>query len=126
MIVDIGETVGVIGGIAGLIVLFTGALVYVKGSWSKARLDAMAKDIETYKSREELHEKEMTDCKHRIETLEEKVETLTEENSVLREAVTQRAAVEELRQVQASQHHELMAMFEQLLIAVNRIGEVKT
>jgi predicted nucleic acid-binding Zn-ribbon protein len=113
--------VGVAGIVITAVALLAGAFVYVRGSWSKARLEAMSRDIETYKSREDLHEREMKDCLGRVAHLEEKVETLTEENKVLKEAVTQRAAVEELRRVQAEQHHDLMGMFEQLLIAINRL-----
>ena len=116
------ELVTVIGTICGVLVLLGSALVIVRGSYSKARMEALAQDINIYKGREELHEREMADCRERIQLLEVKVEHLSEENQVLRETATQKAAVSALASESAARHNDLMRMFEQLLIAIEKLG----
>lgn len=112
-----------IAGIVITILLALGAaLVIFRGAYAKARIDALVRDVEIYQNRESLHDREMTDCRERITVLETKVGHLTEENAVLVETATQKAEVGRLTTLMREQHEDMMAMFEQMLIAIGKLG----
>lgn len=111
-----GLAIGV--AIIAILTAFAVALVIFRGSYSKAKIEALIRDVDIYKNREDLHEREMVDCKERIALLEEKVSHLEGENALLREEVTQKARVEELARDTREMHIDNMAMNEQILIAI--------
>jgi hypothetical protein len=110
----LGDWVGLLGGIAGLIVLLTGSLVYVRGSYNKSLIEALRKDIGDYQAREHTHDREMAECQGIIARHEAEIGTLKSENVVLREAVTQRAAVDVLADTAERHHTEMMNALEMI------------
>lgn len=118
---NLQEWVGILGGLAGLAVLAGGILVFLKGSYNKARIEALRQDLSDYKNREEArakehaedlarHERERTDDLHRMEKLETEVKHLSTENSMLRDMVTQRADVALVADQLGSHHQQTIAV----------------
>lgn len=97
--------VAVVGGILGITAGLGGLVVWFKGSYNKARYEALKEDVEAYARREERHEKEMTECQGQVAVLTARVQHLEEENLMLKELSTQRAAVDSL----AVEVHALVA-----------------
>lgn len=118
--VDLGNLLGIIGGIAGIIVLFTGALVFVRGSYNKARIEALRADIADYKSREESHDREIGECNHKIGNLQQRCDHLESENITLRDLVTQRAAVEGLAAALTEHHRESLEAWKAIQVAIEK------
>lgn len=114
---EAGAWLGLVVGSVVVIAAVIGALVFVRGSWSRAQIEKMKSDIETYEKREELHAKEMRDVQEQLAQCVAKLEAKETENLILREAATQRAAVEELRT-------EVTALLDALLKAVDRLGNL--
>lgn len=95
---NFGSIVGIIGGVCGILVLLTGALVFAKGSFSKARIEALRDDNEDLRSRvSDLEKKEALQHKD--------IERLQGENELLKEMVTQRAQVDAVVSL-LNMHHE--------------------
>lgn len=95
---DFNEVVGLIGGLCGILVLLMGAFVYAKGTYSKARIEALREDN--------------ADLRDRVNDLEKKEVLLTKdvvklqgENELLKGLVTQRAQVDTLLEA-LNQYHE--------------------
>ncbi len=86
----------IVGGLFGIVAVIGGALVVFRGSYNKARIEALRADVDDYARREQRHEQQRIEDRGKIETLEAKVTALENENNMLRELATQRAAVSEL------------------------------
>ncbi len=105
----------VVGGLLGLTAAAGGLAVWFKGSYTKARIEALRSDITDYERREVVHEKDMLEAQGKISALEIKVAKLEEERDMLRELATQRAAVAELASevrdliVVLKEHHDASA-----------------
>jgi cell division protein FtsB len=82
-----GSALGIIGGVLSIVLLLGGVLVFFKGSYSRARIEALRADVSDYKNREEVLVK-------RVTALESEVAHLKSENGILRDMVTQRAEVD--------------------------------
>lgn len=116
----IGDVLGIIGGVAGLIVLFTGALVFMRGSYNKARIEALRQDIADYRQREDSRERDIQACNLKIEHLTSKANHLESENTSLRELVTQRAAVENLAKSLNRHHAESLEAWKEIRDAIEK------
>lgn len=104
------DSVAVAGGILGIIVFLGGLAAYFTGSYNKARIDALRQDLVDAANREEQHEKDRLADSIRIEALEREVEHLKQENDILRELATQRAATEALKQSMDTMANEMRKM----------------
>src|SRR5687768_12560391 len=90
------QALAVIGTALGLIVLLTGVYFFIKGSYNKARIEALRSDNDDMRAR-------LADClqgKQEAITARDRYHSernsLREEVATLRETVTQRAEVHEL------------------------------
>lgn len=113
---DFGQWVGVIGGLAALLVLFIGALVYVRGSYSKAKIEALRADNDDLRKKigdlsrdleDERNERRREGELHRLQLTEmdDKLSHALAQNSMLADMITQRANVEAIHD-QIDAHHK--------------------
>lgn len=116
MSVSIPEWLGVIGGVLSLCLLLGAVLAIVRGSYNKARITALREDNEDLRHRvgyldgelERHKESErQKDERHTLEkeAVEARLQRVEEENSLLRDMVTQRAQVEAVEEA-VRDHHE--------------------
>ena len=117
------DWVTLIGGVAGLIVLGTGAVLFIKGSYNKARIEALRADIADYKQREDSHDRDMADCKNEVEILRTRNEHLHDEVELLREMVTQRADVEAVMKALDTHHVQTIKALGAIKDAIVEGGE---
>jgi predicted nuclease with TOPRIM domain len=103
-----GQWLGVIGGVAGIIVLLTSAWVFMRGSYSKARIEELSRANRDLRDRVGDLEGERKADKAQIDNLDRKVGELSNENRLLADMVTQRAAVEKLSDLLNVHHEESM------------------
>lgn len=110
----------VLGIIVALIVI-SGAVfavvVFVRGSYGAARINALREDNVDLRARVDDGDKELLKCKGREDILEARVLALERENAILTEMVTKAADVESVRRRQDDYHQEIMAMLERVLVA---------
>lgn len=102
---SINEVLGAVAAAVGLLILIGGALALVRGSYNKARIQALREDVGDYIRRLDDCEERCSQAEHREEALELKVDHLKSENSLLTQLVTQRADVDKVLTL-LSQHHE--------------------
>lgn len=116
-----GTLTAVLGAIAAIIVI-TGAVVavvvFVRGSYGAARINALREDNTDLRARVDDSDKALLKCKAREETLEARIEALERENEFLNGMVTKAADVDALRRRQDEYYQEVMAMLERILIAL--------
>lgn len=117
----VSEWVGLIGGIAGIAVLLTSAFVFTKGSYNKARIEALRDDNNDLRARVEDLEGDLERSKTKEAVLEAKVNSLVNENQLLTALVTQRAQVEELTGVLSNHHREAMMAWSEIKEALARL-----
>lgn len=91
-----GTFIEVVGAILALLILIGGAFALVRGSFNKARADKLREDLDDADRRLGVTEHDLQLEKGKTATLEAKVEGQEREIAMLREMVTQRAAVENL------------------------------
>jgi predicted nuclease with TOPRIM domain len=123
MVQGLQQTLGVIGSLLALIVLLTGVYFFIKGSYNKARIEALRQDAD--------------DLRHRLnDLLAEKQESITtrdryhaernhlrDEVATLRDMVTQRAEVHELTEMMAEHHTESMQAWSTIAQAIARMAK---
>src|SRR5690349_2480241 len=104
--------------IIGLLILIGGAIALVRGSYNKARIQALREDNDDLRAR-------LNDCDKKIsehvaaETLlEQKVDHLTSENVMLTQMVTQRANVDEVITLLNVHHVQSMEYWERMTTAM--------
>jgi len=93
-------------------------VVFVRGSYGAARINALREDNTDLRARVDDSDKELLKCKGREEALEARVIALERENEFLNGMVTKAADVESLRRRQDEYYQELTAMLERILIAL--------
>jgi hypothetical protein len=108
MEIDLSSAVGLVGGMAGLAVLCGGILVFFKGAYNKARIEALRQDVQDYANRDAARQEEHRDDQARIAKLESNVQHLTTENGMLRDLVTQRVEIQQLGGLLTEHHQEAM------------------
>lgn len=114
-----GRLLDVAGGIFGIIVILGGVIVFLRGSYNKARIDALRQDVQDYKNREEVREEERREDRLRIDRLQAQVDHLETENGMLRELVTSRAQVEELGVLLNDHHYEAVKVWGEIKEAIS-------
>lgn len=93
---DIQGVLGVVGAIVSITVLAGGIVVFFKGSYNKARIEALRQDLADEKSRNETMRRQVEEDHAAMLVMEGDIGHLKDENVMLREMVTQRAEVERL------------------------------
>jgi septal ring factor EnvC (AmiA/AmiB activator) len=91
--------------VIGLLTIIGGALVLIKGSYSKARIQALREDNEDLRNRVADGEQETIRLKAGVAELKIEVDRERSENQLLRQMVTQRANVDEVLDI-LNQHHD--------------------
>lgn len=104
MDVNLPEWLGVIGAVLSIALALGAALALVKGSYNRARIQALREDNDDLRARVGDLDSELERRKLREETMEAKVNKVDSENQLLRELVTQRADVERVEEA-VREHH---------------------
>lgn len=116
-----GTLTTVLGVITAIIVIVgavAGVVVFVRGSYGAARMNALREDNTDLRARVDDGDKELLRLKGKEAALEARVEALERENEFLNGMVTKAADVESLRRRQDEYYQELMAVLERVLIAL--------
>lgn len=104
---DVPGWLSVLLTLVGLAIAFGVVVVAFRGSFNKARLEALREDLQDAKNREDQHDKDMADLisrhdrevselQHRCSSLESEVKSLRNQNDYLKELALQKAAVDDL------------------------------
>jgi chromosome segregation ATPase len=122
----ISEAVQVIGAIIGLLIMVGGGLALVRGSYNKARIQALREDNDDLRKRVDDMDREAERERSKVKTLTDKVTHLENENTLLTSLVTQRADVDtvltELRDLQRKAEAHWARMSDAMEKLVNRSG----
>jgi len=105
---DLQGVFGIVGGVISIVVLLGGLLVFFKGSYNKARIEALRQDLFDEKGRNDSLRKQVDEDHKKITLMEGDIDHLKAENSMLKEMVTQRAEVERLTGLFMDSISELM------------------
>lgn len=101
-----------------LLVLVGGAAALIRGSYNRARVDALREDNSDLRARVADIDHELERQKSKAEQLDAKVSNLKSENDLLRDMVTQRANVEAIGDVLDFHHKESMEAWEKICKAI--------
>ena len=123
---DMPQSVNLAVATIALLVGLGGALALVRGSYNKARIEALRGDNSDLRERNKDVELENERLKREIETerehhklrikqLEESNEHLEDEKKILMELVTQRAEVDEVLQTLNNHHDQAMGKFDSMI-----------
>jgi chromosome segregation ATPase len=91
--------------VIGLLILVGGAIALVRGSYNKARIQALREDNDDLRARLDDCDKKINDHEQRETIMDGKIEHLQSENYILTQMITQRANVAEV--VELLQEHHL-------------------
>jgi phage I-like protein len=105
---NVAEWIGIIGGAAGLAVLLGAAYIGFKGSYNKARIEALRGDLADANVRLDAERDSRMKDEGRIDKLESEVRHLSSENELLRDLVTQRADVAAIATALSAHHDEAL------------------
>lgn len=119
------DIIAAVSAVIGLLILIGGGIALIKGSYNKARIEALHQDITAYQNRTEAlegdlerqtlkHDGEIKACGIREQALEDRCSHLETENHTLRELVTQRADVAEVSAQLATNHQEIIQKWTEL------------
>lgn len=122
----VSEWIGLIGGIAGIIILLTGAFVFVKGSYSKAKIEALRQDNSDLRDRVNDLEHEVAARRAKEEELEHKLIEATEKIDLLSEMVMQRANVEAIHDIVENHHIEAKTAWTQIQEYLRELKDQRT
>jgi peptidoglycan hydrolase CwlO-like protein len=114
----LAQWLGMIGGAFGIIVLIIGAVVFINGSYNKARIQALREDNDDLRNRVDDLDDEAERAKIREDKLEAQVKHLSTENQLLADMITQRANVEALADLLEHHHREAMKSWKEIKDAV--------
>lgn len=112
------EFFGALGIVVGAVVLLGASLGMIRGSYNKARIQALREDNEDLRNRVRDVEDKCTASEAREALLEQKVEHMENENVLLTALVTQRANVDEVLGELRDHHTAAMDKFDELIAAV--------
>lgn len=87
----------VMGAVAGIVVLSGSVLVYLKGSYSKAKIEALRGDLADLRQKHADADTEKLALENKYTALEVKYSSVINERNVLAELVTQKAQVDEVK-----------------------------
>lgn len=114
------QGVSIAGGILAIIILLIGALVFIKGSYNKARIQALREDNEDLRARIMDQERELVILKATKETHTTQIQHLEAENQLLANMITQRANVEALSDLLEMHHKESLQAWKNIQKAIER------
>lgn len=120
---NVQEILTVVGLVVTTIILVGGALALVRGSYNKARIQALREDNDDLRNRVKDCEDKIVVGEGREAVLEQKVEHLESENGLLTALVTQRANVDEVLQMLSDHHQAAMAGQQALTDAIRDLTE---
>lgn len=102
--------------LVSIVVVLTGLVVAARGSYNKARIQALREDLEDSRKREDDREREIKHLQQKVETLDIKMQGLLRENTVLSDMVTQRVEIATLQGLLETHHTDMT-------IVANRIAD---
>lgn len=115
---DVGQLLAWVGGTISLLLAIGAGLALVKGSYGKARIQALREDNDDFRKRLDDSDKELAKAKAREDALDLRCSALESENKLLKEMVTQRAQVVELTKKLDEHHEQAMDAWHDIATAV--------
>lgn len=106
------QVLEVAGAFLGILILCGGALALVRGSYSKARIQALREDNDDLRSRVEDLDRELDRRRDKITNQADKIEDLRSECRLLKELVTSKADVEAVTDFLEFHHNESVQAWE--------------
>lgn len=120
---NLQEFLTLVGLVIGTIILVGGSLVLVRGSYNKARIQALREDVDDLQNRVLDRDGQLAECRVREDVLEQKVNHLNSENALLKAMVTQRANVDEVLAMLSDHHTAAMNGQAALTAAIKTLTE---
>ena len=114
MAVNLPEWLGVIGLVIAVAVAIGGGLALVRGSYTKARMEALREDNGDLRNRVRDCEEKVKASEAREALLAQQVKHVESENNLLKEMVTQRANVEGIGNMLQYHHDQAMSRIDEL------------
>lgn len=112
---DITDVLTVIGGFIAVLLAIGAGLALVRGSYNKARIEALRGDNSDLRDRVKDLEQTVERHETKEQALEARCEHLEQENITLLEGITQRADVEALKSKLDSHHTQAMEKFDRMI-----------
>jgi len=122
MLEGLGTLVGILVAVISVMVLLGAAFVTFKGSFNKARIQGLRDDNQDLRERVIDSELEITQLKNQLEIQGSKLDSLDKENATLKDMITQRAQVDELKQLLSDHHSESLQAWSAISLELGRIG----
>lgn len=101
---SVAQVLGVTGGLIAILGAIVGVLLFVRGSYNKARLQALREDNDDLRKRVDDQDKELEKCRIREDKHDAEIKALRSENLLLRDMVTSKAEVGQLMDLLATHH----------------------
>lgn len=98
---NVQSVLAVAAGLVALIVVFAGALVFVRGAYGNARIQALREDNDDLRAR-------VLDTEGERDVYKLRAESLASENTILKDLTLQRANVEQLKHALLAHNAEEM------------------
>lgn len=111
-----------ISAVVGAIVLIGGSLALVRGSYNKARIQALREDNDDLRARQKDTEDRLDAAEAREVTLGLELEHVRSENRMLTTMVTQRADVQTVLSLLNEHHEQAMGVWRKLLTFLEAQG----
>lgn len=102
---NLTQVVGVIGAIISVCLAIGAGIALVRGSYNRARMDALRQDNADLRVRQDDTHKELVDCQNKLALAEGRITHLEQEKELLTALVTQRAEFEKVLDA-LNNHHE--------------------
>lgn len=109
---------GTVGGIIAIIGAIVGVWMFAKGSYNKARIQALREDNDDLRKRVDDADKELEKCNARADKHELELKNLHTENALLRELVSQRVEFTEMIGMLNEHHDKSMHAWEDIRLAI--------
>lgn len=117
----LGTFLGIVATLVGLMVILGAGWVTFKGSFNKATIIGLREDNTDLRNRVTDLELESTRLKTKTEVQEGKIISLQNENTTLKDMITQRAQVDELKTMLAEHHTESLAAWSAISRGLGRL-----
>lgn len=119
---DLVDVVGIIGAIIAVLVALGGGAALVRGSYNKARIEALRGDNEDLRLRSNDQGREIERLLLQQQSDHQRIEHLENENRMLMDMVTQRAEVAEVAAKLDRHHREVMEKYDDMIAAIRETG----
>lgn len=120
---SVAQAMGIVGGLIAILGAITGVLIFVRGSYSKARLQALREDNDDLRKRVDDQDRELEKCRAREDKHDTEIKALKSENALLREMVTSKAEVEQLMKLLTTHHRRAEAAWASILRILEGEGQ---